>query len=407
MMAKRGLEIVNALPASPDRDRLELFLQLSLGRFTSLTSGYTNSEAVACFTRAQVLSPILGEEAQFFPAIWGLWICQFAKAECAKIPELRDQLLGMAKNSDDRVLLAGAHYAAALYNVVTGDLKGGLEQIDEILRLEEPGNNRARVSKLVLDPVISAQGQKMCVLWSLGYPDQALEKVKEAMLRLDSERLDPRSVCDLLISASVVHKFCGNAKEVERLSNEVVALCNKHDFFVERQWGLFNHGWALAQIGSLDQGVREMESSLDTVFSVGVMMFAGTLFAGELADALIRSRKLNAALRRLDEALSFVQRTGHCLWASELYRIKGNLKRVLKKKPGEVETCFNEAIQIARTQHAQSLELRAACGLAEFLHNVGDAKGAHDSLLPVYSSFAEGFDTADLIRAKKLLRRLQ
>jgi len=167
MMAKRGLAIVHTLQASPDRARLELFLQLSVGRFTSLISGYTNSEAVACFTRAQMLSPILGEEVQFFPAIWGLWICQFAKAECAKIPELRDQLLGMAKNSDDRVLLAGAHYAAALYSVVTGDLKGGLERLDEILRLEEPGKNPARVSILMLDPVISAQGQKMCVLWSL------------------------------------------------------------------------------------------------------------------------------------------------------------------------------------------------------------------------------------------------
>ncbi len=72
----------------------------------------------------------------------------------------------------------------------------------------------------------------------------------------------------------------------------------------------------------------------------------------------------------------------------------------------DAETCFMEALQVARTQQAKSLELRAATGLARLWCIEGRREDARDLLAPVYYWFTEGFDTPDLKDAKALLAEL-
>ena len=51
-------------------------------------------------------------------------------------------------------------------------------------------------------------------------------------------------------------------------------------------------------------------------------------------------------------------------------------------------------------------ELRAATSLARLWQAQNKRKGAYDLLVPLYSWFTEGFDTADLKDAKVLLDEL-
>jgi len=58
---------------------------------------------------------------------------------------------------------------------------------------------------------------------------------------------------------------------------------------------------------------------------------------------------------------------------------------------------------VARRQQAKSLELRAATSLAKLWQQQNKRQAALDLLVPVYSGFMAGHDTADLIDAKALL----
>ena len=72
----------------------------------------------------------------------------------------------------------------------------------------------------------------------------------------------------------------------------------------------------------------------------------------------------------------------------------------------EAESCFQQALDIARRQQAKSLELRAATCLARLWQHQDKRKEAQDLLAPVYNWFTEGFDTADLEEARDLLDAL-
>ncbi len=95
-------------------------------------------------------------------------------------------------------------------------------------------------------------------------------------------------------------------------------------------------------------------------------------------------------------------------YEAELYRLKGALliKQPVPDTP-QAETCFHQALEIARQQGAKSFELRAATSLAHLWQGQDKRKEAYDQLAPVYEWFTEGFDTADLKDAKKLLEELK
>ena len=72
----------------------------------------------------------------------------------------------------------------------------------------------------------------------------------------------------------------------------------------------------------------------------------------------------------------------------------------------EAESCFRQAVDVARQQQAKSFELRAAMSLSRLWQQQGKQADARALLTPLYGWFTEGFDTADLQEARVLLDQL-
>jgi len=124
---------------------------------------------------------------------------------------------------------------------------------------------------------------------------------------------------------------------------------------------------------------------------------------GWLAEACLEGSDDDEAGATLSEAFAFIERSGEHLWEAELYRLRGELKST---NPVEAEADFRRAVDIARSQDARSLELRATMSLARLLNKQGKRDEARAMLAEIYNWFTEGFDTADLKDAKALLDRL-
>ena len=107
----------------------------------------------------------------------------------------------------------------------------------------------------------------------------------------------------------------------------------------------------------------------------------------------------------LEEAFPQIEKTGERHWESELYRLKGELLLSQGNDSG-AETSLLKALEITRKQNARSLELRAVMSLCRLWKRQGKIEVARQELSKIYNWFTEGFDSPDLIEARKLLEEV-
>ncbi len=242
------------------------------------------------------------------------------------------------------------------------------------------------------------------LLWLLGYPDQALRRSHEA-LTLARELAHPLSLAGALDYAAWLHQLRREALITQEGAEAAMALAREHGFPQYETVALSLWGWALAQQGQGEAGLDALRQGMATHLAVGAELVR-PYFLAMLAEAA--QDEPEVGLAALVEALTLVNTTDERWYEAELYRLKGQL--LLQLSSGnhpEAETCFHQALDIARRQQAKSWELRAATSLARLWQSQDKRQEAYDLLAPVYGWFTEGFDTADLQDARALLDELE
>jgi predicted ATPase len=109
----------------------------------------------------------------------------------------------------------------------------------------------------------------------------------------------------------------------------------------------------------------------------------------------------------LDEVEAILADESSEWYSAEPCRVRGALWDARGASPDDVEAHYVQALDIARRQHAKSLELRAAMSLARLWQRNGRRQEAYALLAPVYNWFTEGFNTPDLQTARALLVELR
>ena len=250
-------------------------------------------------------------------------------------------------------------------------------------------------------------------LWYLGYPDQALQRSREA-LTLARELGHPVSLASALLFAAWVHHFRGEGPLIQERAEAAIALAAEQGLTALLAHGTIFQGWALAQRsavpgtgrGCREEGIAQIRQGLAAWRATGaqVLRLYGLAL---LAEASVQAGQREAGLALLAEALVVANDTGERRWDAELHRLRGELLLTPSAAHAEeAESCFGQALDIARRQQAKSWELRAAMSLSRLWQRQGKRAEAHELLAPVYGWFTEGFDTADLQEAKALLEAL-
>jgi class 3 adenylate cyclase/predicted ATPase len=398
-----GIRALSKLGDTPWRTRHELRCQLALGPALLATRGWSTPEAAEAYRRARELCEKLGEDRERFAASWGLWLLHSTRGETRHAHELTKELFEVAERLDDTGLRLQAHHAAWADLTWMGDPRTACEHVRKGLALYDPKEHRPHA--LLYgghDPGVCGKGQGGLALWLLGHPDQAEQSASEAVHLAEDLRHAP-SLAHALFWIALCHQFRQDGPEAWAYSERLIALASEQELALYRACGLITRGWARVRRGEGCEGIRELREGLDFYTEAEVKLLL-SYFRTVLADCYHRIGKSELALISIDGALSIANQTSEHFWHAAILQLKGDIVLALDHfGEAHAEVCFRAAINLARTQGAKSLELRAATSLARLWRDQGSRAEAHNLLAPVYGWFTEGFGTADLIDAKALL----
>ncbi|MBI3303485.1 MAG: hypothetical protein HYZ72_15585 [Deltaproteobacteria bacterium] len=406
----KGLELLKALPDTPERTQQELALQTTLGLALIRTKGYAAPEVEKAYTRARELCQQVGETPQLSSVFLGLAYFYCARAEHKTARELSEQLLSLAQRQQDPLCLLWAHYCLGLCLVVLGEFAPAQEHLEQGIALYDPQKHHPHISGDVNDPAVLCLPYAALVLWLLGYPDQALKRSREA-LTLAQELSHPYSLARALGLAAWFHQLRREWQLTQERAEAAIAVSSEQGFPYWLKWGTFLQGWALAEQGQAEEGITQIRQGMAGWRAIGGEVFR-PYYLGLLARAYEQVGQAEEGLMALAEALELVHKSEERWYGAELYRLKGELtlKQFSVQSPEsrakEAEECFLKAIEIARRQQAKSLELRAVMSLSRLWQQQGKKAEARQILTETYGWFTEGFDTKDLQEAKALLQEL-
>jgi predicted ATPase/DNA-binding winged helix-turn-helix (wHTH) protein len=400
----KALELLKTLPDTPERTRQELTLQTALGVPLVATKGYAAPAAGEAYTRARELCQQVEETPQLFPVLVGLFRFYLVRAEHETARELGEQLLSLAQSVQDPALLLEAHFPLGAILYCLGEFAPAREHLEQSIARYDPQQHSSHALVYGADPGVFCLSWTTHVLWSLGYPDQALKRSQEA-LALAQELSYSFSLALALDYATILHQFRRERQAAQERAVAAVVLCTEQGFAYYLAWGTFMQGWALAEQGQAEEGIAQMRQSLAALRATGAEL-RQPYYLAMVAEACGKVGQAEEGLTILAEALARAHRSRECWWKAELYRLKGELLRQKAKIEPEAEECFRQAIDIARRQSAKSLELRAVISLSRLWQKQGKKEQARQLLAEIYNWFTEGFDTADLKEAQVLLEEL-
>jgi predicted ATPase/class 3 adenylate cyclase/ribosomal protein L40E len=400
-----ALRLLESLPETAERAQQELSLRAFQGASLVATKGYGAPEIEAAYGRARELCEQSGEIRELLPVLRGLWAFYIVRAQYETAYEISKQFLALAQDTGELGAVVQARGVTGFNLMFLGQFAAARDHCERGIELYDSARDGSLTALFGVDPGVDCRCYEQLILWCLGYPEQALNRSKEA-LALARERAHPYSSCWALVAASWLRQYCRDELSVAKHAAAVIALSDEHGFPFWRGWGTFLRGWSLSE-QSQREGIEQMEGGLGAIRATGAI-FGQSYWLALLATACAKVGKPAKGLDLLKEALAATRVTGERLYEAELHRLTGDLALQLRRDDhdAEPEACFRRAIEIARQQQSRALELRATTSLARLLQRNRKEKEARSMLADIYGWFTEGFDTADLKEAKALLEEL-
>lgn len=380
----------------------ELKLQTNLAMPLIATKGYAAQEVGEAYARAYQLCQRLPDSPELFRVLRGLSTFNLLRSHLDTAQQLAEQCLRLAQSKSDPAFLLGARLVFGQVLYYLGDFSKALENFQDGTTYYNPKRDSSHAFRL---PMVACLSGESWSLWHLGYPVQAKQKSYEAY-ELAMELNHPLSKAHALVWLSALHQLCREAPATQGHSKDAIAFSGEYKFALYSSIGTIWGGWALAHRDQPEEGIEQIRQGLAAYQSTGANL-ARPWFLSLLSSAYGIANQYEAALSTLDKAIARVDAGREKFCESELYRLKGDLiLQAHAAETSQAEAAFQRALDVARSQRAKSLELRAAMSMSRLWQQQGKRTQARDLLASIHAWFTEGFMTVDLMEAKLLLEEL-
>jgi DNA-binding SARP family transcriptional activator/predicted ATPase len=399
-----SLVLLEQLPSNMKRDKQELDLQLALAPLYRVTKGWTAPELEHVLDRARALCDTVGDDAKRARTLYGLESVYVVQARLERVQMISDELHTLYKCTPGTSPSPYADMMLAGARLHLGRIAEANEQFAQIIAVHDPDQILHIQESQGSNYAVQARAWQAHALWCLGYPQQALSRELDAV-KLVQDLDQPFNQALVSAYLALLQQLRADEAIAREHAEQALALASKYQASYYRAWADILVSYALALEPPNEESIERLRGSI-TAFKASTARLRLPYYLSLLAHAYGKAGRAEEGLASIDEALSEARMHNERWWDAELHRLRGELLLMYGAEVSDVEAVLLRAIEIAQSQQARSLELRATMSLARLWSAQHRSDDARRRLRDVYNWFTEGVDTPDLQAARLLLAHL-
>jgi len=395
-LANDLLDVLAAVPSTPERKREEIALRTSLARGLLAVRGYTE-EAEQNYERALALARETGDRPQRASVVRSLASFYFYRGEFNRAAALGLELVDLANAARDRALQVDGELVYGASVAFLGNVATGLEHLERAVALFDPERHLEASFRFGTSPGSAAHTTSALLEWLTGNPDRSRELAARA-LDLARELNHPFTTAYTLFHVAVLDLWRRKLSLVEERAGSVLEVAEEHGYQIWKAVALMLEGAAAAGLGRPAGGIERMER--------GVALYQGLTTPAVFWPLVLSVRARGFALAgRPGDALPVIEGAVAAGGTDAIiYPEFGVLRGELLITLGDTDAAVRQLRDVFDTAGRLGLrmpQLRAATLLARVRPADGVVR-----LRGVYDAFTEGFDDVDLVEAKAALADL-
>jgi DNA-binding winged helix-turn-helix (wHTH) protein len=399
-LTERALSLLPSVEASSARTTLEITLAALQGAAAVQAVSIGSTQAKQAYQRAQALLDDAPQHPLRGLFLHGLGYVLWIRGELDEADVLARRSEALADRTADPTTRVCACLVHGIVAHARGRPRIARDWLEKTLAAAEGLDKTAPAALFAADPIVVAIGLLALQLVQLGLVAQARARVREAHARARALRTPGPQSAALWLEA-LVEVRTGNAERVAEVSAQMLALIEEYALMPHvRAAHLWLSGCAQARLGDPRAGYDRIREGCEQAVPFGLrgLMSEARAYG---AEALAGSGDWPAARRELDEAMRCAEAIGERQYLTQSLVLDGQIADGLGQ-PQRARDSMRRAVAEARVQEAPWLELMALSALCER----ADA-GAKDfaALADVLDQLTEGLDTAQVARARELLKR--
>ena len=358
-LLRRALTLLSVLPAGRMRDERELTLQTELGASLVALHGYSHPEVIDAYGRARRLSEELAQPPSP-PILRGLALNHIVRAESQQAYPLGEQILALARDTSDPVLLVEAEYVIGISLMWQGRLRQSNEHLSAALASYDPRQRHTHLALYAQDPWVVCLLRLAGNLWIFGEATDADRMAAEA-LSCARELGHPFTLAYASYYEAHRQVVARSVAAARESAEATIILSREHQIPYWSSLAMICAGWAHGMHGDVAGGIAQIREGIARR-EANHTRVGQTMHLAMLAELYTRAGDDARAHEALRAALTLVETTAEQWYAAELHRMRGEL--LLRQ--GDVAAAresLQRAIAIAQAQEAHAFEQRASVAL--------------------------------------------
>jgi tetratricopeptide (TPR) repeat protein len=375
-------------------------LLMKLGNALQQAEGYNSASALEAYEEARVTARKLDHLEDYANASVGMGPLLFGGCYYRQVLKIGDEL------SSDYLARLGPQTRARLLlmlsiaNFGVGEYKAAWDQTRAAcaLDIETPSTHENPFGGG--DPAIVARGYASISGLTLGYVDDSLSLVREA-LEIARARKHAFTFAWALQAAARIYRATGRFAEALSIGDEAIATCEQYGFVARMGTVLLQTGAAYCGVGETKRGLADSRRGL-ALWRKTSSRFHMSFYLSDFADCLLRAREYEEADQAICEAEQIVAETDERSHVAEVLRVRG-LLLAWKGNIAAGSGSLRQAVEWARSRSTKLFELRALRDLAR----IEPTERSVNALRAIEDWFPRSLDIPDLKEARCIIESIE